>query len=291
MQSICSRSGAPTVALAGGLQWLPRRRFVDPICSRSGAPTAGLPGGLPLRRWRRSTHPSCDHAVAPTAGLPGGLLWLQMSTRVHHIRSHFGAAIAAVPGGLRQLLQHIVFLPRSRSGICRCHLHLSPRMGVPGTTSLLPGRLQRLQVSLCCGLKVPAGNVSAWIHLQALWPVTLLHECSHLSWRFHGSKQLAMAGLVPVSFSRKCHTSPSRMLPCLQAVRSGRTRSECDRRPSDWHLRAQLQWRLTTGPDSRTLEPISLTICMYSPLHCSNHLTRASCQTGHHQATVHFTAI
>ena len=89
-------------------------------------------------------------------------------------------------------------------------------MGVPGTTSLLPGRLQRLQVSLCCGLKVPAGNVSAWIHLQALWPVTLLHECSHLSWRFHGSKQLAMAGLVPVIFARKCHTSPVGCYPVFK---------------------------------------------------------------------------
>ena len=47
----------------------------------------------------------------------------------------------------------------------------TPRMGMPGVTSLLPGRLQWMQVSLCSGLEVPAGKVSAWTYVQVLWAV------------------------------------------------------------------------------------------------------------------------
>ena len=193
-QSICSRSGEPTVALPAGLLERHRRRCAHPSCSRFVAPIAGLPGGLhelPRRRYthsrgshsgaaiaglpggllslpgRRCPHPNCSHSVAPTAGLQDGPLWLRMSTCPDPKSSHSGGAIAALPAGLQQLLQHTTSLPclvPDGQGPCTFPL----RMGMPGANSLLPGRLQHLQESLCSGVEVPAGKVSVKTHLQAL---------------------------------------------------------------------------------------------------------------------------
>ena len=54
-----------------------------------------------------------------------------------------------------------------------------PRLGLPRVTSLLPSCLQRLQVSLCSGLDVPAGKVLVNTYIQALWQLTL-HAEPHL---------------------------------------------------------------------------------------------------------------
>ena len=54
-----------------------------------------------------------------------------------------------------------------------------PPMGMPGATSLLPGCLQRLQVSLCSSLGVPAGNTPVKTYFQALCGF-LLHQGPHL---------------------------------------------------------------------------------------------------------------
>ena len=58
-----------------------------------------------------------------------------------------------------------------------CPFH--PRLGLPRVTSLLPGCLQRLQVSLSSGLDVPAGEVLVKTYLQVLWQLTL-HAEPHL---------------------------------------------------------------------------------------------------------------
>ena len=43
----------------------------------------------------------------------------------------------------------------------------TPHMGIPGVTSLLPGCLQRLQVTPCSDFEVPAGKASV---KSAFWP-------------------------------------------------------------------------------------------------------------------------
>ena len=75
------------------------------------------------------------------------------------------------------------------SDLGRRHLPF-PRMGMPGVTSLLPGRLQRLQVSLSSSLEVPAGKLLERPTCRPCVGGTLRHQATHLSAGSHRSMRV-----------------------------------------------------------------------------------------------------
>ena len=93
-------------------------------------------------------------------------------------------------------------------------------MGMPGATSLLPGRLQCLQVSLCSGLEVPAGKEPVKTYFQAWWPLTLLYQGTHLSGGSLGSMRSVPGSMASLMLATQAGVvapslAPSHVIPPL----------------------------------------------------------------------------